>query len=349
MHTDAIVVGQGIAGTVMALRLQSLGQQVAVIDDVHLSSCSSVAAGIWNPVVFKRLSKSWMADEVLPAMHEFYEGCENILQQPILKRRHLIKPFSDDNEVSFWARKAAENHYLDAGIHHHYQLSAADSVDRYSKVTQSGNLDVPLFLQSSRERFRRQGILLEESFDHSMLEIAAAGVSYRHISATYIIFCEGHLVRKNPFFRHVPMKPAKGEVLTIKCEGLLINEDIFNKNLFILPLGNDLYKVGATYEWEQLDDHPTKEGEEELLAKLKALLHVPFELIRHQAGVRPSVIDRRPVLGRHSGHAQVLVFNGFGTKAVMLAPYFSARLAEHILSGSALHREVDVARFHKNE
>lgn len=349
MQTDAIVVGQGIAGTVMAHRLQSLGQSAVIVDGPHLSACSSVAAGIWNPVVFKRLSKSWMADEVLPAMHEFYGACEKKLRQSFLSNRRLIKPFSDGNEMSFWARKAAENAYLDATIRHHYQLSPGDAIADYSTVKQSGNLQVPLFLQSSRMHFKSKDMLIEEAFDHSELGLTAGGVRYRHIDARYIVFCEGWLVHKNPFFRHLPMKPAKGEVLTIRCEGLAIGEDIFNKNLFILPLGDHLYKVGATYQWDGLNDLPSEQGKKELLDKLRSVLHVPFEVIRHQAGVRPSVIDRRPVLGRHHAHPQVLVFNGFGTKAVMLAPYFSGCLADLVLKGRPLDGEVDVARFHKNE
>lgn len=349
MQTDAIVVGQGLAGTVMAHRLQSLGQRVMVVDEARLSACSSVAAGIWNPVVFKRLSKSWMADEVLPAMHAFYQSCEIKLQQPLLSNRQLIKPLSDNNEMSFWARKVAGNNYLDEGIHHYYQLSLADTVAGYSTVKQSGNLHVPLFLQSSRAYFKSGDALLEETFDHSELKVTAGAVRYKHIDARYIVFCEGWLVHKNPFFKHLPMKPAKGEVLTIKCEGLKIGEDIFNKNLFILPLGGGHYKVGATYQWDELSDLPSEQGKTELLDKLRSLLHVPFEVIHHQAGVRPSVIDRRPVLGRHHGHQQLFIFNGFGTKAVMLAPYFSDHLAGLILKGRQPDREVDVARFRKNE
>lgn len=333
----------------MAHRLQNRGQRVVVIDETHLSACSSVAAGIWNPVVFKRLSKSWMADEVLPVMYEFYRGCEQALHQSFLAQRQLIKPFSDDSEINFWARKATENHYLDAGIHHHYKLSPQDTIADYSTVKQSGNLHVALFLQSSRAYFKEREALLEESFDYSEVEIAPDAVRYKHINARYIVFCEGYLVRRNPFFKHIPMKPAKGEVLTIKCEGLASGEDIFNKNLFILPLGNHLYKVGATYQWDELNDLPSEQGKTELLGKLCSLLHVPFEVIRHQAGVRPSVTDRRPVLGRHHDHAQAFIFNGFGTKGVMLAPYFSGRLADLILEGRSPDPEVDVRRFHKNE
>jgi glycine/D-amino acid oxidase-like deaminating enzyme len=286
---------------------------------------------------------------VLPVMHEFYTGCEKKLQRSFLTKRALVKPFSDDNEMSFWAKKAAGNAYLDPGIYHGYSLSQADAIANYSKVLQSGNLHVPVFLQSSRDHFKAQDALLEEAFDHSGLEITATGVRYKHIDARYIIFCEGYLVHKNPFFRHIPMKPAKGEVLTIKCEGLLIDSDIFNKQLFILPLGNYLYRVGATYQWDGLNDLPTERAKTELLEKLRNILHVPFEVIHHQAGVRPSVIDRRPVLGRHHDHHQLYVFNGFGTKAVMLAPYFSGELAGFILEGRPLNGEADVRRFHKNE
>ena len=45
-------------------------------------------------------------------------------------------------------------------------------------------------------------------------------------------------------------------------------EDIVNKNMFILPLGNDCYKIGATYNWELKTKNPSEEGKQELLEKL---------------------------------------------------------------------------------
>lgn len=346
MRVDGIIVGQGLAGTILAHRLQSHGQSVALIDTPHLSNSSAVAAGIWNPVVFKRLSKSWMADEVLPAMMDFYRACEQKLGTSLVIEKPIIRPFSEPQEISFWQKKAAsDNPYLDGRAYNSYQLTPQDVVAQYGRVKGSGHLHVQQFLHSSRVFFEAQGACLSEALDHSEVQVSSEGVDYKHLRARYIVFCEGYQVRHNPFFRHIPFKPAKGEVLTIYCEDLQLESEIFNKNFFILPLGDHTYKVGATYEWQELNDLPTDQARWELLQKLNAVLHVPFEVIHHQAGVRPSVIDRRPVLGSHASYPNVCIFNGFGTKAVMLAPYFSEQLCGMLLHQRGLGSEVDVKRF----
>jgi len=346
MKADLVIVGQGIAGTVLAHECLRRGKRIVIIDQPQLSTCSSVAAGIWNPVVFKRLTKSWMADEVLPVMLSFYEDCAHRLQTGLFTQRAIIKPFSEANEATFWQRKAqSDNQYLDATVYHHLELSAADTVESYSKVNHSGNLHVPVFLHQSRLYFSREATVLDEEFDFGLLQVSDRYISYKHIEAEQIVFCEGHLVHKNPFFSYIPLKPAKGEVLTIRCEGLNLQRDIFNKNLFILPLGDQLYKVGATYEWAELNDLPTERGYSELINKLKTLLHVPFEVIHHQAGVRPSVIDRRPVMGRHPQHANLALFNGFGTKGVMLSPYFAGLFGDFLFQNASLPEDVNLSRF----
>jgi len=346
MKADMVIVGQGIAGTVLAHECLRRGLRVVIIDQPQLSTCSAVAAGIWNPVVFKRLTKSWMADDVLPVMLSFYEDCARRLQTELFTTRAIIKPFSEANEATFWQRKALDgNEYLDSTVYHGLELSAADKVETYSKVNHSGNLHVPMFLHESRLYFGREAVVLEEAFDFELLQVSDCYITYKHIEAGQIVFCEGHLLHKNPFFNYIPLKPAKGEVLTIRCEGLNLQRDIFNKNLFILPLGDQLYKVGATYEWTELNDLPTERGYAELIGKLKALLHVPFEVIHHQAGVRPSVIDRRPVLGRHPQHPALALFNGFGTKGVMLSPYFAQRFCDFLFSKTPLPIETALSRF----
>lgn len=347
MKHDVIIVGQGLAGSVLALTLLKAGYKVLVIDDPALSSCSRVAAGIWNPVVFKRLTKSWLADEVVPELHAFYQEASALLGVQLIRERAIIKPFTEAQEKQLWIKKAqGENPFLDPSVYGNLKItSSPDTIAHYSKVRQAGNLDVKLFLDKTKDYLLQQESYLGESFDHSRLEHDTAGINYKHVEAKRIIFCEGHLISQNPLFREISLKPAKGEVLTIRCEGLLLQQDILNKGIFILPLSEHLYKVGATYDWEDLTDKPTETARQHLSDKLSAVISVPFEIIGHEAGVRPAVIDRRPVVGPHPHYANVYAFNGFGTKAVMLAPFFARQLLAFLEEGIAPHPEVDPERF----
>jgi glycine/D-amino acid oxidase-like deaminating enzyme len=141
------------------------------------------------------------------------------------------------------------------------------------------------------------------------------------------------------------MKPAKGDVLTIFCKELSI-DFILNKSVFVLPLGNHLFKVGATYDWLKLNDIPDTKAKEELIIKLNKIIPYPFQIVSHEAGVRPAVIDRRPVIGNHPEYENLIVFNGFGTKAVMLVPYFAKQLVNNLINNQTVSEEVDLNRFY---
>lgn len=343
---DFIIVGQGLAGSVLAIHLIKAGYKICVIDEPTLSSSSKVAAGIWNPVVFKRLTKSWMADDLIPELIEFYNWFENETKKSLINQRYILKPFTEEQERMLWEKKSEyENAFLDKKIYSSLKINSEVSLQFYSKVLNAGNLDILGFLKASKDYIQLTQKFVSDKFDYNFLQQSSSGISYKGHQAKNIIFAEGYLASKNPYFDWVPMKPAKGEVFIVSCEGLNLENDILNKGIFIMPLGNNLYKVGATYEWSDLTDEPTDKGRYELEEKLKALIKIPFTVIKHEAGVRPSVIDRRPVLGKHPSYQNLFVFNGFGTKAVMLVPYFARHFVQYLKEKNTLNPEVDVKRF----
>jgi glycine oxidase len=341
-HYDYIVVGQGISGSVLAEYLLQRGSKVLVVEPSTLPSSSRVAAGIWNPVVFKRLTKSWMADELLPEMFSFYLSMEKKLRTKFLHLRNIAKQFTEEQEKSLWLTKSRMEmqNYLNDTTYNHHPLTGAD----YSFVLNSGNINVERFLDSVKEDLQKKNALLEERFDYSLLEVNVDGVIYKDFTSNALIFCEGSACMHNPYFSWVPFKAAKGEILTIKCEGLK-TQQILNKGIFILPIGNDLFKVGATYEWDDLSEFPTEKGKAELIGKLENLLTLPYTVIAHEAGIRPSVIDRRPVIGNHPENGVLKIFNGMGTKAIMLAPYFAKHFINFMENQEELLPEINVSRF----
>ena len=320
-----------------------------VIDKPELSNCSKIAAGIWNPVVFKRLTKSWMADDVLPVMLKFYKKYQDLSSEIFLTDRNIVKLFSEQQEIELWRKKSTGelNTYLDKTIYQtHPSLNLKINELGFSKVLSCGNLDVNAFLNYSRNYLKAQNSFLEERFDHDSLSVLET-ISYKTLVASNIIFAEGHLIKNNPFFSYIPTKPAKGEIISFATNDLGTGNEIINKNGFLMRIKIDEYKMGATYSWDDQTDIPTKEGLKQLETKLKKMIDVPYAITQHQAGVRPSVIDRRPILGIHPTYKNIFVFNGLGTKGVMLAPYFAEHMAQYLQKKIKLIPEVDVARFNK--
>lgn len=345
---DFIVVGQGLAGSVLSLKLIEAGYTVKVIDRSELSSCSKVAAGIWNPVVFKRLTKSWMIDELLPELLNFYKQTETLFNTSLITERHIVKLFSEQQEVDLWKKKSVGElgNYLDRTIYNDQITGIKVSEFGYSKVLKSGNLDVKLFLELTQQFLKNKQSLLAEDFDFNELIISET-ISYKNTTAKNIVFAEGYLIKNNPYFKHIQFKPAKGEVLTVESKNLSIGNNIINKNAFLMQLKNDTYKLGATYDWNNLNENLSENAITELQDRFKKMAGSDLTIVKHEAGVRPSVIDRRPVIGSHPSYKNTYIFNGLGTKGVMLAPYFAQHLVDHIKLGEPILEDVNVSRFNK--
>lgn len=348
-NVDFLIIGQGIAGSVIALALIKAGYSVSVINNSQLSSSSKIAGGIWNPIVFKRLTKSWMADDLVPELISFYEYWEKEFNTTLIHQRKIIKPFTEEQEKKLWLKKAndpeLENIFLDSQTYENLNIDEHYSVKSYSKVLHAGNLNVPHFLECTKNHLTDTQQYTEEEFDFNQLTVSDTEINYKTNTAKNIIFCEGYLISKNPYFKWIPMKPAKGETLTIYSKHILLTRDIFNKGFFIMPLGDNLFKVGATYEWEELNDLPSEKAKNYLIEKINSVISTPYQIIAHEAGVRPSVIDRRPVVGNHPEHKNIFVFNGLGTKAVMIAPYFAKQLVHALQNNNRIDEDVNPSRF----
>ncbi|MBA3705724.1 MAG: FAD-dependent oxidoreductase, partial [Bacteroidetes bacterium] len=262
-----IIVGQGLAGTIFAQTLLKHGKTIIVIDEPTLSKASKIAAGLYNPVVFKRLVKSWMADELIPVMDEFYGDAEILLKTKFFFQKQIVKPFAEEQEKVLWIKKSKEavGKYLGKIIPDNFLCDLIYAPLGASEIIKAGNLDTSTFLNSFKNYFKKNACLLEEKFEYDQLLIFENSVTYKNIIADRIIFCEGYKSLDNPYFNWLPFKLTKGEILTVKIplfpRGF---EKVINKGIFILPLENKTYKVGATYEWNDLNEQITEKGKAEL-------------------------------------------------------------------------------------
>jgi len=343
---DFIIVGQGLAGSVLAYTLMLQNQTVLVIDEEVKNSSSKVAAGLCNPVVFKRLTKSWMIDEVLPIAKSFYNNQEELLDDQFYFDVPLYKLFVDEKEQQFWKQKSNEPHlfdWIDNKVEHPFDEKYLTYPFGAAKTLQSGFLKTASWLDSFKGYLKKNEAYLNVKFDHNKIELSDNGVVWNNYTAKKIIFCEGYQTTKNPYFDWLPFKLTKGEVLTVKFKNLELKNAI-NKGAFVLPYDGN-YKLGATYNWDELDQLPTEEGKEQLLKRAARFINDEIEIIEHKAGVRPTVSDRRPLLGVHPEYKQLAVFNGLGTKGVMLAPYFANKMVSLILGNEELPKEVNINRF----
>jgi glycine oxidase len=207
-------------------------------------------------------------------------------------------------------------------------------------------VDTNVLRKNYHDYLQLENLLQKEAFDYSEIIFEENFIKYKNIKAKHIVFAEGFGMHANPFFNYLPLDGTKGELFVIKAP--LLNLDVIvNTSVFILPLGDDLFKVGATYNWEDKTNTPTEEGKQELIDRIKEIITCDFEIVSHFAGVRPTVKDRRPLLGTHPNHAALHILNGLGTRGVMLAPAMALDLFEHIEKGKPLDKTIDIRRFNK--
>lgn len=344
---DYIIVGSGLAGVAFAETALQHGKKIILFDDGNLPA-SQAAAGLYNPVILKRYSAVWNAAEQLAYLEFFYERIQTKLQRTFNYRKPMLRKFFSIEEQNNWFL-AADNPTLSPFLNTELRWDRFNGIEAlfgFGEVRDTGYLDIIPLLASYKSYIETIGALRVEGFDYSALQNHNDHLIYKEIKAKHIVFAEGFGMHQNPFFNHLPLQGTKGEVLLIKAPDLSLDV-IINTNVFILPIGNDLFKVGATYNWADKTIQPTSVAREELISKVKEILNCDFEVMDHVAGIRPTVKDRKPLVGTHHQWKNIHLLNGLGSRGVMLAPMMAKNLFEHIELNVPLPTEVDIKRFEK--
>lgn len=351
--TDFLIVGQGIVGTIMSHYLLKAGFSVHIVDHSRDWSASKVAAGLFNPITYRRFVKSWKADLFYPEAEKYYRENGDLIDEKILFHVPFVKIFNDIREQNDWMASTGDKRIIDYVSEDLYTGDFDGKVKMPfggGVVDKAGYVKIKQFLKLNRELFFEKGLLSESKELVNVQGNDGASVSVKvgekDIVAKRVIFCEGAKSVENPYFNWLPFQPVKGEVLTIKSPELNIDVAL-NKGFFVLPIGNDLYHVGSTFNWRNPDEVITEEAKEEILGKFREITSVDFEVINHVAGVRPAIRDRHPVIGCHPEKENMLIFNGTGSKGVMMVPWVAKHYVEYLKGEVELDKELDIKRFNK--
>ncbi len=299
---DYIIVGSGLAGILFCEILKQHNRSFVVFDNESQHS-STVAGGMYNPVILKRFTKVWKAKEQLDLALPMYHTLERSLNTKLDYKIPVYRLFASVEEQNNWFEacdKPKLSQFLSAKIEHSTN-TAIDSKYGLGKVLQTGQIDTTSLIEKYRDDLETKGQFVKETFNYSDLISNSTHVIYKNHEANKIVFAEGFGLTKNPFFNYLPLKPAKGELLTIYAPDLKI-DFILKSSVFLMPLGKDLYIVGATYNWEDTTHNITVKAKEELLNKLERFMLCDYKVVDQVAGIRPTVKDRRPLVGQHHQH-----------------------------------------------
>jgi glycine oxidase len=370
MFYDYLLIGQGLAGSTLAMQLLQTGKKVLVLDNQYPKSSSRVAAGLFNAITGHRFVKTWKADVLFPYFFNFYREMEKVLEAKFFYDLPMYRPFENIEKQNLHIAESSNLAYegyvdrtLDSSIFDKTVFNDFGGIT----ITKTGFLHTVDYLEAVKKYLLKNNAFIETEFIENQVVIEKDKISYpitqdgitQNICAEKIIFCRGWQDSTSILWNFLPFNLVKGEVLHVIFADTNY-QNIINRGCWILPMPNKvqtdefaqakLHKVGATYTWDKLDENPSEEARKELCEKLEKLSRLPYKIIKQVAGIRPATTDRKPLIGQHPIHQQVYIFNGFGAKGTSLIPYFAGHFAEVLAGKVELDKEIDILRkYHKKK
>ena len=345
-NKKVLIVGAGIAGVALARHLGNRNIPFEVID-AGTNYSSRIAAGLINPMVFRRMAKSWRVNEFLPYAKQFYADASNEWGQTYFHPIPIRRAFAHQQELDFWLKKQDIEEYqayLKPLDESDYTNNTVINTYGTGEVLNAAYISTKQLLEDAFKWLEQTQRLRIEKIQYT--DIDPENARYKGEQFAKIIFCEGYHGLENPWFNYLPLQATKGETLTILSEEISRTESL-NRKCFTLPVKDAIYRVGATYAWDDPTLHTTVEARTELIGHLQNLTACNFEVIDQEAGIRPTVLDRRPLMGRHANFPGLYIFNGLGTKGYLMAPLLAREMSDFILEDKILDREIDIQRYQK--
>ena len=345
-----VIVGAGLAGCLIAWRLEQAGKAVTLISSKQLPIASEVAGGIINPVTGRWMTKSWKFDVCIKPAIQTYRELERQFNRSLYHPIPFIRFCQNEEDVKRIQRRMRNPRY--ANVLGNYRPPGEAKVgmtDTHGsfEVKQAAYIKLPLLLRTLREHFVQQNRFRDAIFVHDELEKEHSTWRYQDLEADHIIFCEGTGIWKNPWFKQLPLTPVKGETITVECHHIELPDTIYHHGKWFLPVQKNQLRIGATYDEQDLSELPTEIGRETLLSSMEAFLpelNTP-KVTHHNAGLRPCTKDFRPFIGSHPLDSSLHVFNGLGSKGALLAPGMIRQFLDYLLKGIPLDGEIDCKRY----
>ena len=341
---DYLIIGQGLAGSILALHLISAGKSVMVLDNNHKASSSMVAAGIINPVTGHRLNITEGFAEFYPAAQEYYKSLEQLLNIEIWRPVQQLRLIKNQGQLDYLNKRRNDDEYkglISELEHNKYFPDASFGAIRIAKTAA---VDVSALLRASKQWLLEQKYYECKKVDYAKFEFRETGVVYESHNAYKVIFCEGYQAINNPWLQQLPFKLSKGEILTIQTDDTSSHtqaSELLNWGNWLLPNATDEnHKLGSNYAWNDTSLEPSTAVKEQLLNSLKETTKLTGKAVNHEVGIRPTTKYRKPFIGSLKQTPHALCFNGFGSKGCLLIPYYAKLLTDHLITNSTLANEL---------
>ena len=337
-HIGNLIVGQGLAGTLLAWRLLDAGQPFRILDRRSGPTASRVAAGLVTPRTGRRMTFHPDFPDDWHAARTCYTDLERRLSRSL---------WTEQNAIRLFVRRSDEQMFLQQRAIPNTELTAwSGRIQKNGPCFQgvcmrpAARLNVRAFLDLSLDAFADRGLWLQDDLqlpDDLVLSPGGVRIPRLNLHAERVIFCQG--AASNPWFAGLPDHPCRGDILNLSLEGFLPSE-VVHHSMWLAPEPDGTITAGATYDWTVTENRPVAAGRREILRSVRRFTEGPIRVHRHVAAVRPTMKDRRPVLGHHPQHPRLWIFNGLGSRGVLTAPRLARILTSAMLNGTDIPQDL---------
>ncbi len=331
---DFIIIGQGLAGSILAIELIKRGLSVLVIDNAHKGSSSKVAAGIINPITGHRLNLTEGFVDYFESAEQFYLYAERILGQSFISEIAQSRLIKNQGQANYFEKRLDEINYQNFLEVSGDNASFKQTEFGCATIKKTSLVDTKSLLGQGRKWLQNQDAYLEAKIDYLEINFDESGVEFQGVKASGLIFCEGYQAINNPWLKSLPFKLAKGEVLTVEAKNG--PDSMLSWGNWLVPSDNKSFKLGSSYDWNDRSLDPSEAVKQKLLNSLELQTSIQATVTKHEVGVRPTTIDRNAFLGRISTLKNAYCFNGFGSKGCLTIPAHAELLCEHLLNDKPL-------------
>ncbi len=346
MPSKYLIIGQGLAGTLLSFFLRKEGIEHDIIDKGHVGSATMAAAGIVNPITGRYFTKSWMFDTLLSALDSCYTELSELLDISILEEKTIYRRLGSPLAENQWSSRLVHEEYKahDGGMSQINEIEPAFDNEYYAGIKNGRKVNIALLVSTYRKLLKREGCLIESTFDSSDVDFQSDYIRYNDESYQAVIYCNGAAIEHDSLWSSIPMRPAQGQSLQVSLD---ISPGWIVKNKYFLAGNPDgTYWTGGGYHWKERSTQVSETFIEEQKKWLNQWLGKWPTILDKRAGIRPCTPDRKPILGKHKQYDNIYIFNGLGTKGTSLGPHFARIMANVILKGKPIPEEVDVLRFY---
>ena len=343
MDIDYLIIGQGLAGSLITWELLKREKKVIIVDN-NKENASLIAAGLINPVTGMRFVKNENIDFLLPTALDYYQQLALFFQQPFYIEKSMLRVIRNDKEHLAYQKRLAQpdyQAYLSQKLTSHTEINANIGL---LKQKQTGYLLTQPLLAALKAYFISINAYLKANVAYDDIQLTPT-LQWQHIQPQHIIFCEGYHAVNNPWFSWLPFQPVKGEIITARSSTKIIDH-ILNYGHWFIPLDSHQFRTGATFDRKNLNTNITISAKKTLYQSLNAIYPnlKTQQIIKQQAGIRPTTLDKNPFIGTHPKHKELVFFNGFGAKGSLQIPWHCQLLADHLINNTPIPSSNNILR-----